>query len=89
MVYLQQDAFDVIDACMPRERQLASFGVLKKLVAADFKFPDKNAARDFFTKLTGLYKNWNYSRPDSPDYDRYARDIEQLAAQYLPGHNVQ
>jgi V/A-type H+-transporting ATPase subunit A len=89
MVYLQQDAFDETDACMPRERQLASFGVLKKLVAADFKFPDKNEARDFFTKLIGLYKNWNYSRPDSPDYDRYARDIGQLAAQYLPGHNFQ
>jgi len=30
MVYLQQDAFDEVDACMPRERQLASFGLLKK-----------------------------------------------------------
>ncbi|MEC4747250.1 V-type ATP synthase subunit A [Methylomicrobium sp. Wu6] len=89
MVYLQQDAFDEVDACMPRERQLASFGLLKKLIAEDFKFQDKNEARDFFTKLTGLYKNWNYSRPDSPDYERYGKDIEQLADRYLPGRNVQ
>jgi V/A-type H+-transporting ATPase subunit A len=89
MVYLQQDAFDEVDACMPRERQLASFGVLKKLIAADFKFQDKNEARDFFTKITGLYKNWNYSRPDSPDYERYGNDIKQLAAQYLPGQIIQ
>jgi len=89
MVYLQQDAFDEVDACMPRERQLASFGLLKKLIAADFKFQDKNEARDFFTKITGLYKNWNYSRADSPDYERYGKDIEQLAYQYLPGRNVQ
>lgn len=26
--------------------------------------------RDVFTQLTSLYKNWNYSAPDSPDYDR-------------------
>ncbi|WP_036281391.1 hypothetical protein [Methylomicrobium lacus] len=89
MVYLQQDAFDEVDACMPRERQLANFGLLKKLIAADFKFQDKNEARDFFTKITGLYKNWNYSRADSPDYERYGKDIEQLAYQYLPGRNVQ
>lgn len=89
MVYLQQDAFDEVDACMPRERQLASFGLLKKLIAADFKFQDKNEARDFFTKITGLYKNWNYSRADSPDYERYGKDIEQLAYQFLPGRNVQ
>ncbi|MGR8935790.1 MAG: V-type ATP synthase subunit A [Gammaproteobacteria bacterium] len=87
MVYLQQDAFDEVDACMPRERQLASFRLLKKLLDAKFAFKDKNQARDFFTHLTGLYKNWNYSRSDSPDYGRYQAEIEQLAGQYLPGHN--
>ena len=86
MVYLQQDAFDEVDACMPRERQLASFRLLKSLIAAEFRFQDKNAARDFFTKLTGHYKNWNYSRLDTPDYERYRTDIEQLAAQYLPAY---
>ncbi|MGZ4998745.1 MAG: V-type ATP synthase subunit A [Methylomonas sp.] len=86
MVYLQQDAFDEVDACMPRERQLVSFRLLKKLVTAEFRFQDRNEARDFFTKLTGLYKNWNYSRPDSPDYERYGSEIEQLAGQYLPAH---
>jgi len=88
MVYLQQDAFDEVDACMPRERQLESFRLLKKLVTADFRFADKNQARDFFTKLTGHYKNWNYSRPDSPDYAQYQTHIEQLAAQYLPAYEL-
>ena len=88
MVYLQQDAFDEVDACMPRERQLESFRLLKKLVTADFRFADKNQARDFFTKLTGHYKNWNYSRPDSPDYVQYQTHIEQLAAQYLPAYEL-
>jgi V/A-type H+-transporting ATPase subunit A len=82
MAYLQQDAFDEVDANMPRERQLASFRLLKKLLTAEFKFQDKDAARDFFTRITGLYKNWNYSRADSPDYGRYMAEIEQLAGQY-------
>ncbi|MGR9088908.1 MAG: V-type ATP synthase subunit A, partial [Gammaproteobacteria bacterium] len=89
MVYLQQDAFDEVDACMPRDRQLTSFRMLKKLTSADFKFQDKNEARDFFTRVTDLYKNWNYSRSDSPDYERYCQDIEQLAEQYLPTLNAQ
>jgi V/A-type H+-transporting ATPase subunit A len=86
MAYLQQDAFDEVDANMPRERQLASFRLLKKLLTAEFKFQDKDAARDFFTRITGLYKNWNYSRADSPDYERYMAEIEQLAGQYQSPH---
>ncbi|MBF6651032.1 V-type ATP synthase subunit A [Methylobacter sp. BlB1] len=86
MAYLQQDAFDEVDANMPRERQLASFRLLKKLLTAEFKFQDKDAARDFFTRITGLYKNWNYSRADSPDYERYMTEIEQLAGQYQSPH---
>jgi V/A-type H+-transporting ATPase subunit A len=82
MAYLQQDAFDEVDANMPRERQLASFRLLKKLLAAEFKFQDKDAARDFFIRITGLYKNWNYSRADSPDYERFMTEIEQLAGHY-------
>ncbi|MGJ0491832.1 V-type ATP synthase subunit A [Methylobacter sp.] len=86
MAYLQQDAFDEVDANMPRERQLASFRLLKKLLRTEFKFQDKDAARDFFTRITGLYKNWNYSRADSPDYERYITEIEQLAEQYQSPH---
>ncbi len=80
MVYLQQDAFDDVDACMSRERQLESFQLLKGLIDARYDFKDKEAARDFFTELTSLYKNWNYSVPDSVDFDRYRHDIVTLAA---------
>ena len=80
MVYLQQDAFDEVDASMPRERQAESFGLLLELVGRDYSFTDKDAARDFFTRMTGLFKNLNYSRPDSPDSARYQKEIADLAA---------
>jgi V/A-type H+-transporting ATPase subunit A len=82
MVYLQQDAFDEIDVSVPQERQLASFQVLKGLIEREYVFHEKEEARDFFTRLTGLYKNWNYSSSDAPEYQRYQQEIEALAGQY-------
>ncbi len=82
MVYLQQDAFDEVDVSMPRERQQESFAFLKGLINRKYRFQDKDQARDFFTRITGLYKNLNYSRPDSPDYARYVKEITELADQH-------
>ena len=79
MVYLQQDAFDEIDACMSRERQLESFRLLKGLIDADYHFKDKDESRSFFTALTSLYKNWNYSAPGSTEFARYRKEIVELA----------
>jgi V/A-type H+/Na+-transporting ATPase subunit A len=82
MVYLQQDAFDAIDSCMSRERQLESFHLLKGLIDAGYDFKDKDEARGFFTEVTNLYKNWNYSAPGSTDFDRYRKEIVDLAVQH-------
>jgi V/A-type H+-transporting ATPase subunit A len=82
MAYLQQDAFDEVDASMPRERQLESFYFLKDLIDSDYDFADRDQVRDFFTQVTSLYKNWNYAAPDSPDYERYKSEITKLADQH-------
>ena len=79
MVYLQQDAFDPVDVSMSLERQKTSFYRLKDLVDRDYAFDDKDAARDFFTKLTNLYRNLHYSQPDTTDHDEYVRAIAELA----------
>jgi len=80
MVYLQQDAFDDVDVSMPLDRQQESFELLKQIIDMDYTFHDKDNARDFFTRLTGLYKNFNYSHPDSTDYQRYRKEIVELSA---------
>ena len=80
MVFLQQDAFDDVDASMSLERQQKSFQLLIKLIEAEYRFKDKDEARDFFTRITGAYKNLNYSPEDSPDYERYRQEIEESAA---------
>jgi V/A-type H+/Na+-transporting ATPase subunit A len=79
MVYLQQDAFDPVDVSMPLERQRESFHLLLRLIRRDFRFDSKEEARRFFTRLTELYKNLNYSAPGHPDFERYRNEIESLA----------
>jgi V/A-type H+-transporting ATPase subunit A len=79
---LQQDAFDPVDATMSRERQVESFVFLKQLIDTNYGFDDRDTARDFFTKLTSLYKNWNYSPVESNDYTRLRDEIRALAESY-------
>lgn len=84
MVYLQQDAFDSVDASCPLSRQKASFDLVYGLLSRDYAFADKNAARDYFTRLTGLFKNLNYSSETGPDYSKYLQQIQDLAASVGP-----
>jgi V/A-type H+-transporting ATPase subunit A len=85
MVYLQQDAFDAIDNAMPRERQKISFHLLKALIDAEYRFAGKDEARQFFTRLTSIYKNWNYSATGSSDYQKYRAEIDALVKRYAVG----
>jgi V/A-type H+-transporting ATPase subunit A len=79
MVYLQQDAFDEVDVSAPLERQKQCFGFLYDLVTREYKFDDKEQVRDYFLRLTGLFKNFNYSGEDSPDRAKYLKQMEELA----------
>ncbi|MCF8129647.1 MAG: V-type ATP synthase subunit A [Deltaproteobacteria bacterium] len=82
MVFLQQDAYDEVDVSMPLDRQLESFKLIKKLTEQRYVFDDKESARQMFTKITGLYKNLNYSPTESPEYERYFQEIEGLAQKF-------
>lgn len=82
MVFLQQDAFDDVDVTVPRKRQIESFGLLKDLITREYMFKDKNECREFFTKVTGDYKNFNYSPTDSPAYKNYIKGIRAEAVKY-------
>jgi V/A-type H+-transporting ATPase subunit A len=79
IVYLQQDAFDPVDVSPPLERQKKTFELVYNLVNRQYRFADKSAARDYFTRLTGLFKNLNYSREDAPEHASYLKQIRELA----------
>lgn len=83
MVFLQQDAFDSVDASMPRSRQVESFRLLRDLVEADYAFESADEAREVFTRLTSRYRNLNYAAPDSPQYAALQAEIQEIAAPYV------
>ena len=80
MVYLQQDAFDEVDASVSLQRQKLAFHKVYELVTRSYKFADKEAAREYFTRLTGLFKNFNYTAEDAPGYQDLLRQIDALSA---------
>ncbi len=80
LVYLQQDAFDDVDASTPPERQHRTLALVYRLVSADYTFDDKDRIREYFTALAAAVKNLNYAPLDSGEYRRYLTEIRKLAA---------
>ena len=78
MVFLQQDAFDEVDASTPLERQQETLDRIFKLLDREYSFSDKTEARSYFVRLTGLFKNLNYTAADSPEYQRLLEEIDAL-----------
>ena len=75
MVYLQQDAFDSVDVSMPLERQVESLTLVNQIVMRDYLFGDRDQAREYFTHMTGLFKNLHYSQPDTRAYKQFKQQI--------------
>ena len=78
MVYLQQDAYDKVDVSVPLDRQKEFLALVRGLIQRDYPFADKEEAHRFFTQLTGLLKNLNYTPRDAKDYTGYLAQIDDL-----------
>ena len=83
MVYLQQDAFDKVDASVSLDRQKHSFNKVYELVSRSYVFDDKKMARAYFVKLTGLFKNFNYAPANTQEYENLLQQIDKLSEQNL------
>ncbi|MBV9672416.1 MAG: V-type ATP synthase subunit A [Verrucomicrobia bacterium] len=79
MAYLQQDAFDKVDASAPLVRQKKIFDLIQDLIGRQYTFSDKAEVRDYFTQLTSLFRNLNYSPDNSTLYTEYYEKILELA----------
>jgi V/A-type H+-transporting ATPase subunit A len=78
MVYLQQDAFDTVDATVPLERQIKTFKLVYDVTQSKGVFVDKAEVRQVFTQLTGLMKNFHYAAENTPEYKSTWQKIENL-----------
>ena len=82
MVYLQQDAFDDEDAACPFDRQKITLEMIARLTRQQYSFSDKDEAKSFFLKLTGLVKNFNYALYESVEYKECLEKIELLREEF-------
>jgi V/A-type H+-transporting ATPase subunit A len=78
LVYLQQDGFDEVDAAVPLDRQKEMFALISRILHRDYHFQDKEQVREFFVRLSGLFKNLNYAKTDCNEYQRLVEQIEEL-----------
>jgi V/A-type H+-transporting ATPase subunit A len=82
-VYLQQDAFNDVDAATPAERQCAMFAVVEKAMLSDYDYEDKTEARKFFQGVIQEFIDWNQTKADAPEYatrrDAIINKIEEAA----------
>ena len=79
-VYLQQDAFDPVDISTPIDRQRDLFRLMVRSLEGLPSLGSKESVRKHFVHLTGLLRNLNYTRQDSPEYQRLWQEIEALSA---------
>ena len=77
-VYLQQNAFDPVDAYNTMERQLYVFRKLHEVIRKEITAEDKDDAREIFFRLTALFKNWNSAEWESDEFRMYESQIDDF-----------
>jgi len=77
-VYLQQDAFDPVDAATPIDRQVADLWLLNRVLNNERDFGDAKAARAFYTELTDALYQRNYCAVGSAEHRDHTAHIEGL-----------
>ena len=75
-VYLQQNAFDEVDAATIEERQKYVFGVIHEIMEKEFSPKDKDSARKFFQTLRQKFIEWNSIEWKSEDFFAKEKDIK-------------
>lgn len=77
-IYLQQNAFDQVDAATTQERQEYVFKRIVDILKTYFSFERKDEARNFFYRLRQLFIDWNYKEWDSEDFKKQEKLIEDF-----------
>jgi len=81
-VYLQQNAFDEVDAACSPDRQLQVFTRVHEVLTKSFTFESKDQARDFFYQLRQAFIDWNYIAAAADEYGTQEEKINSLIEEY-------
>jgi V/A-type H+-transporting ATPase subunit A len=78
--YLQQNAFDPVDAATPADRQTFVFDKVLEILSLDLAADTKDLARQSMFAVQDLFRNWNYAAADSPEYRTLLDQIDAFIA---------
>ncbi len=78
--YLQQNAFDEVDAACPEARQKFVFDKILEILELEFDFGTKEQARHTLVKIQDIFRNWNYAATDSDEYNNILKQIDEFIA---------
>lgn len=76
--YLQQNAFDKVDAYCPLERQIPLFKLINYIFETRFEFPSRDRAREFFLTLQTNLKSMNSLVFESKEYTKAFEEIKEM-----------
>ena len=73
--FLQQDAFDAVDALCPLERQEYILDLILGICDKQFEFDNFEQCRSFFKELINTLRQMNYSEFRSPQFNQYEQQL--------------
>lgn len=79
-VYLQQNAFNEVDASCSAERQQEVFDIILQFVDKDFGFSDKDEARDTLLTFQEKFLRWNTQAFQSEAYQKSLKEFKSTLA---------
>ena len=78
--FLQQDAFDAIDALCPLERQKFMLDLILSLCDRPFEFENFDECRVFFKDLINNLRQMNYTKFQSAEFKEYEQKLRKHLA---------
>lgn len=82
-VYLQQNAFDEVDAASSETRQVDFFALISKVMETTFRFNDKEEARRVFNRLRQFFIDYNCTPSNSDRFNEQVARIYSLISEYV------
>ena len=76
--FLQQDAFDQVDALCPIERQKYILNTIMDICGREFDFDDYQKCREYFKKLINQLKQINYCIFGSEEFKANEQELHKL-----------
>ena len=83
-VYLQQNAFDLVDEATSQERQIYLLRFICDILDTQYNLEDKTGALHFFQSLRQLLRTWNSAEFNSQEF----RKIESQVTDFLEAKKI-